>query len=282
MNSRIALALASVYFFATLGARECAADEGDFPAVKSPPPKQYTTLVWEDNFDGTALDYTKWGVEVNAFGGGNHELQIYTDRRKNVRVENGNLVIQAHRDNADVAGTTREFSSGRVRTKNRGDWKYGRVDVRAKLPKGAGIWPAIWMLPTDEKYGTWAASGEIDIMEMRGQNPNVVLGTLHYGKRWPDNRFSGDELKLATGDFSEKFHTFSVIWSEGRIDWLIDDQHYQTQTQWDSDGGKSPAPFDQRFHVILNLAVGGGFVGNVNDKTVFPQQMIVDYVRVYQ
>ncbi len=116
--------------------------------------------LWFDEFDGPTLDYSKWEIEVNAFGGGNQELQLFTDRAKNIRVESGKLLIEAHRDNAAIAGTVREFSSARIRSKRRGDWKYGRFDIRAKLPKGQGIWPAIWMLPSDEKYGGWAASGE--------------------------------------------------------------------------------------------------------------------------
>ncbi|GAA4472751.1 hypothetical protein GCM10023156_69780 [Novipirellula rosea] len=239
-------------------------------------------LVWQDEFDGDSLDYAKWGVEVNAFGGGNSELQIYTDRSENVRVEDGNLVIEARKDNAGISGTEREYSSGRVRTKHRGDWKYGRIDVRAKLPEGAGIWSAIWMLPTDDAYGGWAASGEIDIMEMKGQEPDQVLGTLHYGDVWPRNAYSGDKYKLQNGTFADDFHTFSVVWKPGQIDWLIDGKKYQTQTKWSSTGGEFPAPFDQEFHLLLNVAVGGNFLGSPNDSTPFPAQMLVDYVRVYQ
>jgi beta-glucanase (GH16 family) len=244
------------------------------------PPK--LKLVWQDEFDGDQLDYSKWGIEQNAFGGGNGELQIYTDRKENVRVESGCLVIEARRDNAGVSGTVREYSSGRVRTKHRGDWKYGRVEVRAKLPAGQGIWPAIWMLPTDDVYGTWAASGEIDIMEMRGQTPSIVLGTLHHGGAWPNNQHTGAEFKLAQGTFADDFHTFAVEWREGEIRWLIDGVAYQTQNQWSSAGGDFPAPFDQRFHLLLNVAVGGQFVGPPDATTVYPQQMLVDYVRVYQ
>ncbi|WP_372723656.1 family 16 glycosylhydrolase [Novipirellula sp.] len=239
-------------------------------------------LVWQDEFDGDSLDYCKWGVEVNAFGGGNSELQIYTDRSENVRVEDGHLVIEARKDNAGISGTEREYSSGRVRTKHRGDWKYGRIDVRAKLPEGAGIWSAIWMLPTDDAYGGWAASGEIDIMEMKGQEPDQVLGTLHYGDAWPRNAYSGDKYKLQSGTFADDFHTFSVVWKPGQIDWLIDGKKYQTQTKWSSTGGEFPAPFDQEFHLLLNVAVGGNFLGPPNDSTPFPARMLVDYVRVYQ
>ena len=251
-------------------------------ATLESPPATALKLVWSDEFKGESLDYSKWEIEVNAFGGGNGELQLYTDRRENVRVENGNLVIEARKDNAAIMGTSREFSSGRVRTKHRGDWKYGRIEIRAKLPSGQGVWPAIWMLPTDDVYGGWARSGEIDIMEMRGQKPNVVLGTLHYGGAWPNNSHSGDEFTLESESFADDFHTFAVDWKEGQIDWLIDGKKYQTQTKWNTTDGEFPAPFDQRFHLLLNVAVGGGFLGPPDDSTTFPQKMLVDYVRVYQ
>jgi beta-glucanase (GH16 family) len=243
---------------------------------------QEKTLVWSDEFDGKTLDYSKWGVAEDAFGGGNQELQIYTDRAKNVRVEDGQLILEAHRDNADISGTVREYSSGKIRTKHRGDWKYGRIEVRAKLPIGQGVWPAIWMLPTDDAYGSWAASGEIDIMEYRGQNPSEVLGTLHYGGGWPKNTHSGSSFVLPTGTFHENFHVFAIEWSEGKMVWSIDGKPYQTQTKWHSEGGDFPAPFDQRFYLLLNLAIGGNFLGNPDATTQFPQQFLVDYVRVYQ
>jgi len=239
-------------------------------------------LVWEDNFEGDALDYSKWGVEVNAFGGGNGELQIFTDRKENVRVAGGHLVLEARRDNANMMGTKREYSSGRVRTKNRGDWKYGRIEVRAKLPAGAGLWPAIWMLPTGDKYGGWAKSGEIDIMEFRGQNTNEVLGTLHYGDAWPNNVSSGDAYKLPQGNFTDDFHTFAIDWQKGKIQWFIDGKLVQTQTKWNSTGGAFPAPFDQKFHLLLNLSVVGGSLGPVGANTKFPAQYLIDHVRVYQ
>ncbi len=251
-------------------------------AAQEKDPKRAMKLVWQDEFDGESLDYCKWGIEENAFGGGNQELQIYTDRKENVRVENGNLVLEARRDNAGLSGTVREYSSGRVRTKNRGDWKYGRVEVRAKLPTGAGIWPAIWMLSTENHYGGWAASGEIDIVELKGSEPDTIHGTLHYGKPWPENASSGKPFKLASGTFSDDFHTFAIDWSPGKIQWFVDGEHYQTQTEWSSSGGTFPAPFDQEFHLVLNIAVGGHWVGPPDDSTNFPAQMLVDYVRVYQ
>tara|TARA_R110002049_G_scaffold4601_5_gene32670 strand:- start:929649 stop:930455 length:807 start_codon:yes stop_codon:yes gene_type:complete len=249
-------------------------------ATSSPSAAPAHKLIWHDDFEGTKLDYSKWEVEVNAFGGGNKELQIYTDRTENVRVEHGCLILESRRDNAGVSGTEREYSSGRVRSKHRGDWKYCRVEVRAKLPRGKGLWPAIWMLPTDDKYGGWAASGEIDIVEMKGEHPNTVLGTLHYGGHWPDNKYSGEEFTLAKGTFADDFHDFAIEWKEGRIDWFVDGECYQTQTKWDSVGGPYPAPFDQQFHLLFNVAVGGHFVGDPS-QTEFPQQMQIDHVRVY-
>ncbi|HEY3968404.1 MAG TPA: glycoside hydrolase family 16 protein [Planctomycetaceae bacterium] len=239
-------------------------------------------LVWSDEFDGKSLDYSKWEAEVNAFGGGNHELQMYTDRKENLRVAEGRLIIEARKDRPDISGTVRDYSSARIRTKHRGDWKYGKFEVRAKLPAGQGVWPAIWLLPTDEVYGTWASSGEIDIMEFKGQEPNVVWGTLHYGKRWPDNKHTGTQKILSTGNLTDDFHTYTLEWEEGVIRWYVDGELYQTQKEWTSAGGKFPAPFDQRFHMILNLAIGGGFVGNPDATTQFPRQYLVDYVRVYQ
>lgn len=239
-------------------------------------------LVWSDEFDGPTLDYSKWECEVNAFGGGNEELQLYTDRKENVRVEKGSLIIEARKEAANISGTQRNYSSGRIRTKHRGDWKYGRIDVKAKLPEGQGIWPAIWMLPTDEKYGGWASSGEIDIMEFKGQEPSRVLGTLHFGGKWPKNRYSSGNYDLPKGKFSDDFHLFSLDWREGKMTWLIDDKPYQTMSKWDSDEAPFPAPFNERFHLIINLAVGGRFLGNPNDTTPFPRQLEVDYVRVYQ
>ena len=239
-------------------------------------------LVWSDDFDGPTLDYTKWEVEVNAFGGGNHELQIYTDRSENVRVENGQLVIEARADKAGVAGTVRDFSSGRIRSKRRGDWTYGRFEVRANLPEGRGLWPAIWMLPTEERYGVWASSGEIDIMEFKGQEPDNLWGTLHYGEPWPNNRHTGAQYRKPAGKFAGGFHTYGLEWEEGVIRWLLDGEVWQTQTKWDSVKGRFPAPFDQPFHLVLNLAVGGEFVGNPDAETKFPAQFCVDWVKVFQ
>jgi beta-glucanase (GH16 family) len=169
-----------------------------------------------------------------------------------------------------------------MRTLNNGDWLYGRLDIRAKLPFGRGIWPAIWMLPTNNIYGGWAASGEIDIVELLGQEPNVIYGTIHYGGSWPKNVHSGDSYKLSEGNFSDEFHIFSLQWEPGEIRWYVDGEHYQTQTKWTTENGVFPAPFDQSFHLILNVAVGGNWPGAPDETTTFPQRMMVDYVRVYE
>ena len=239
-------------------------------------------LVWSDEFNGPKLDYSKWGISVDAFGGGNQEMQLYTDRAKNVRVKNGKLILEAHRDNPNIQGTQRPFSSGRIHTKHRGDWRYGKIEIRAKLPTGKGIWPAIWMLPTDEKYGSWAASGEIDIVELDGAKPAELLGTLHYGGKWPHNRSSGDKTKLASGTFADRFHTFGIEWREGEIRWTLDGKPWQTQKKWSTRSGAFPAPFDQRFHLLLNIAVGGRLVGAPSDAIPFPARMEIDWIRVYQ
>lgn len=253
--------------------------------MNNKPAIQFKDLVWQDEFDGSSLDNTKWECEVNAHGGGNNELQIYTDRPSNVRVENGCLVLEAHREVTTLSGSTREYSSGLIRTKHRGDWCYGRFEVRAKLPKGQGIWPAIWMLPTDEKYGGWAASGEIDIMELLGHEPNNVMGTIHYGGAWPKNTSDGSKhFRLPSGDFSTDFHIFRLDWDDTRMRWYVDDILFRDtpSSQWFSESAPSPAPFDQRFHLILNLAIGGNWPGNPDATTHFPCRMEVDWVRVYQ
>jgi beta-glucanase (GH16 family) len=255
------------------------------PSMNHEEPQVFDRLVWEDNFDGNALDYTKWECEVNVFGGGNHEMQIYTDYPKNVRVEHSTLILEAHADNETLSGTQRPYSSGRVRTKHRGDWKYGRFEIRAKLPKGQGIWPAIWMLPTDEDYGRWAASGEIDIMEAKGHEPNQIYGTLHYGGTWPHNQSDGSSMhQFASGDYSDDFHVYRLDWHEDVMRWYVDNQLFREThaSQWHSASAASPAPFDKRFHLILNLAIGGNFPGNPNESTQFPCRMEVDWVRVYQ
>ena len=269
-------------------------------------------LVWSDEFDGTQLDESKWGYEVNCWGGGNQEQQCYTDRPDNTFLSDGILHIKAieeeftgldgHEDwdNADQLGTTTlPYTSGRIRTKGKGDWRYGRFEIRALLPYGQGMWPAIWMLPTDNTYGGWSASGEIDIMEavnlktVFSPDNNAVHGTLHFGAEWPANVQSGTFLQLFDEHPADFFHVYALEWEEGEMRWYVDDVHYATQTadgwfsQVTGDDGSltnlvGNEPFDQPFHIIMNVAVGGAWPGNPNESTTFPQEMLVDYVRVYE
>ncbi|MEM1326099.1 MAG: family 16 glycosylhydrolase [Bacteroidota bacterium] len=240
---------------------------------------QCPTLVWEDNFDGTTLDNTKWtpqigdGCDIGICGWGNNELQWY--QAQNATVENGLLKITARREN--VGG--KNYTSSRLRTINKGDWKYGRFEASIKLPTGQGIWPAFWMLPTDNVYGGWPQSGEIDIMELIGREPSTVHGTIHFGQAWPNNSASGEEYMLHEGTFDDDFHEFAIEWEANEIRWYIDDYLYATKNR--SDVSPQRWPFDQNFHFLLNVAVGGNWPGNPDGSTVFPQVMEVDYVRVY-
>lgn len=239
------------------------------------------TLVWADEFDGSSLDSSRWtivtgdGCDRNLCGWGNNELEWY--QAANVEVAAGLLTITARQQPANG----RNFTSARLNTAGKGDWTYGRIDIRARLPLGKGIWPAIWMLPTDQTYGPWAASGEIDIVELVGHEPDRVVGTLHYGGPAPANRYSGAPYILGSGTFADGFHTFSLEWERGSIRWYVDGTHYQTQTDWSTTAAPWPAPFDRRFHLILNVAVGGNWPGNPDATTRFPQSMEVDWVRVY-
>lgn len=249
-------------------------------AIAAEPGLSGWQLIWQDEFNGSELDRSKWEFEVNADGGGNNELQYYITN--NVRVSGGFLTIEAKRERYGKGRTVRQFTSSRIRTKGKGDWLYGRLDVRAKLPEGRGMWPAIWMLPTDERYGGWPHSGEIDIMELLGHRPKEVHGTLHYSDRKGDHAYTGTNHVLKAGTFAQDFHLFRLEWEPQEIRWYVDDELYETQNRWSSRTNRFPAPFDQRFHLIFNLAVGGNWPGNPDKTTLFPQSMVVDYVRVYR
>ncbi|MSU59155.1 MAG: glycoside hydrolase family 16 protein [Pedosphaera sp.] len=237
-------------------------------------------LVWKDEFAGGQVDPAKWEFEVNAHGGGNNELQFYGTN--NARVQDGLLVIEARKENYTGPEGTRDFTSARLRTRGRGDWRYGRFEIRAKLPAGQGYWPAIWMLPTESVYGGWPHSGEIDIMELVGHKPGEIHGTLHYADQERSHAYRGTNATLVAGTFADAFHVFRLDWEPGAMRWYLDDRLYQTQTNWPTGTNSFPAPFDQRFHLILNLAVGGNWPGNPDPHTIFPQAMLVDYVRVYR
>lgn len=239
-------------------------------------------LVWNDEFAGPDIDMGKWEYEVNGDGGGNNELQYYTDRPENSYITNGSLVILAKRESYTVGGNTWQYTSARMTTRNKGDWKYGRFDIKAKLPYGQGLWPAIWMMPTNSVYGGWAASGEIDIMELLGQEPNRVYGTLHYGGCYPNNTHTGNSYRMPSGSFAGDYHLFTIEWEENEMRWYVDGLLYLTQNSWSTNTAPYPAPFDQKFYMILNVAVGGNWPGNPDDSTIFPQAIVVDYVRIYK
>ncbi len=227
-------------------------------------------LVWNDEFNGTTVDLKKWGYEVNGNGGGNNELQYYTARSENSYIDSGKLVIEARQESY----SGKSYTSARMRTAGKGDWLYGRFDVRAKLPYGQGIWPAIWMLPTDWEYGGWPASGEIDIMELLGHETNKIYGTIHYGADAAHHLQKGGSYKLPSGTFAGDFHTFTTVWDSISMAWYVDGTLYFA--------ANAASPFDRRFHMLLNVAVGGNWPGNPDQFTLFPQRMVVDYVRVYK
>ncbi|UOR06059.1 glycoside hydrolase family 16 protein [Hymenobacter aerilatus] len=242
---------------------------------------QYTELIWSDEFNGSgAIDGTKWTAETGGSGWGNNELQYYTTSTENAYMVGGNLIIEAKKQSMEG----RNYTSARLITKGKRSFQFGRIDVRAKLPKGQGIWPAIWMLGSDIDQNNWPACGEIDIMELRGQEPNKILSTMHYGSSTATHQYKGSETTLANGSFADDFHIFSVVRSKDKIRSYVDGREFYAFTT--SDTAPYAYPFNNPFFVILNVAVGGNFLGNpsttVIDTTPFPQQMMVDYVRFYQ
>ena len=238
-------------------------------------------LVWEDRFDGNALDPAKWEPMIgtgcpNLCGWGNNELQYY--RAENATVSNGTLKITARQQNFGGAA----YTSARLRTAGLAAFRYGRFEMRAKMPAGQGLWPAFWMLPEDNLYGGWAASGEIDVMEFLGHDIGRVYGTLHFGGSFPSNTSSGGSYVVPGGNLTDDFHVYAVEWEPNEMRWYLDGQLYSVKNSWWSAGGPFPAPFDQRFHLLLNLAVGGNWPGSPNASTPFPSTLEVDYVRVFQ
>lgn len=240
--------------------------------------------VWCDEFDVDGLvDSTKWTYDVGGGGWGNQELQYYTEADlDNARVSDGNLYITALKETVG----SNSYTSARLVSKYRGDWQYGRIQIRAKMPSGRGLWTALWMLPTDWRYGGWPDSGEIDIMEYVGYDDDRIFGTIHTGAY---NHSLGTQIgfnKVITGAETE-YHLYEMIWEPGKIDLYIDGfkfAYFGYNPNSNIDIANSDAwPFDQRFHLIMNIAVGGTWGGSQGvDDTIFPQSMVVDYVRVYQ
>lgn len=280
------------------------------------------SLVWSDEFDGDALNLNNWTFEVDCRGGGNQERQCYTDSPENLSVSDGILTITAL---PAPEGAQQPYTSARINTKGKADFRYGRIEISAKMPEGQGTWPAFWMLPTDEVHGGWPKSGEIDILETvnlktvnaEGVVENNVYGTLHYGDDWPRNQSSGKAYSPPNGlNPADDFNTYAIEWQEGEIRWYFNGHLYAMQraseVRFNRDGTPiglvhrgwyvpgfdpvsgdptvfyGPEPFDQFFHLILNLAVGGAWPENTNlggiDATAFEngQRLQVDWIRVYE
>jgi beta-glucanase (GH16 family) len=238
-------------------------------------------LVWADEFDqpnGSAPDSTKWNHQQGGSGWGNGELQHYTDTTENSFVQDGMLIIQANKEY--MLG--RDYTSARLTTQFKGDWTYGRYEIRAKLPNAQGIWPAFWLLPSRGVYGSGTAGGEIDIMEMIGSEPNRVYGTLHFGN--PPEHASNSHVLQDGANYSDDFHVFALEWGPDEICWYVDGNLFHSATDWFTSAKNAayPAPFDQNFYLIVNVAVGGTWPGRPDETSIFPQRMYVDYVRVYQ
>ncbi|MFA5328898.1 MAG: glycoside hydrolase family 16 protein [Prolixibacteraceae bacterium] len=248
---------------------------------KQPDPEPITDpyqLVWSDEFDYNGLpDSAKWSYDVGGSGWGNEESQYYTrGSLKNSEVKNGYLYINALKEDFQ----DKKYTSARLVTRGKADWLYGKIEVRAKLPEGRGMWPAIWMLPTDWEYGGWPKSGEIDIMENLGYLPYFIVATFQTQNYVYSNNTHKSAI-LTVLDCYSQFHSYILEWEAGECRVYVDSALYYT---FKNDGaGFQTWPFDKRFHLLLNIAVGGT-IGGVQgiDDSIFPQSMVVDYVRVYQ
>lgn len=255
-------------------------------------------LTWSDEFDGTTVDESKWGFDTGNWirdakgnlvtgGWGNNEKEYY--QKENAAVSDGLLTITARQETVqDPAQGNYDYTSAKLLTKGKFSTCYGKIEVRAKMDTGASLWPAIWMLPEEEVYGGWAASGELDIMEGWGSRPADLCGTIHFGDVWPGNTYLTSNYTLPDSTVSD-WHTYAVEWEADEIRWYADDVLFGTQNRWNSANRPFPAPFDQNFYLILNLAVGGHFDGVGDGTQVDPalfangaeKKMQVDYVRVY-
>ena len=237
----------------------------------------FTEITMQDEFDiNGAPNPSIWGYDIGtgSNGWGNNELQYYTDRSENVTVQNGVLLISAQKE--DFEGSA--YTSARLLSKNKFEQKYGRFEARIRLPYGQGIWPAFWMLGADIDENPWPAAGEIDIMEYRGQNPTVLVGSVH-GPGYNGGNAISKEYTLQNDRFDTGFHIFGIEWAPEYVNFYVDDILYNQITPDDVPG---PWVFDKPFFMLMNLAVGGSFLGAPNAETIFPQTMLVDYVRVYK
>ena len=255
--------------------------------IRDPEPRPYRgyTLAWSDDFngpDGSSPDLKKWSYDIGGNGWGNNELEYYTNRTQNAQIKGGNLVITAQQEAYTGAdGVSRNYTSARLKTQGLFSQAYGRFEARIKIPAGQGMWPAFWMLGNDITSVGWPKCGEIDIMENIGKEPGTVHGSLHGpSTSGPTSDLSAPFSLPAGQNFAGDFHLYAVEWEPGTIRFYVDTNLYATFTssQWPAGGAWV---FDHPFFIILNVAVGGSWPGSPDSTTVFPQQMLVDYVRVY-
>ncbi|MGF7229986.1 glycoside hydrolase family 16 protein, partial [Arachidicoccus sp.] len=235
------------------------------------------TLAWHDEFDKKKLNEQDWNYEKgNHNGWGNHELEYYTSRPKNVYLSKGHLVIEARKEDYH----TFHYTSARITTKDKKEFTYGRIDMRAKLPVSSGMWPALWMLGSNISTVNWPTCGEIDIMELIGKNPKQVVGSFHWEKANGTEGTINNKYSLSNGDFSKNFHVYSLTWGKDSMQILIDNIPYVKAARQDFNDGTYP--FDKPFFLLFNVAVGGDWPGSPDDTIKFPQKMSVDYVRYYR
>ncbi|HMH23968.1 MAG TPA: family 16 glycosylhydrolase [Puia sp.] len=238
------------------------------------------TLAWSDEFNDTSLSTTDWSWESGdgcpgICNWGNNELEYYTAPPNNLFFQDGKMIIEAR---SEVFGG-KNYTSTRIKTQGKKTFKYGRIDIRAILPTTKGLWPALWLLPQNNVYGNWPTSGEIDMMEEVGSEPGKVLGTAHYGPG-PNSTYISRNYSLTGATFNDQFHVFSLEWQQDQLKWYVDNILYSTVTK--ADVGSNIYPYNEQFFLIVNLAVGGNLPGAPDASSIFPQWLILDYIRVYQ
>lgn len=235
------------------------------------------TKIWADEFDGAAINPSDWNFETGDgcpnCGWGNNELEYYTNG-DNLSIQSGKLIIEAREE--FMGG--KNFTSSRITTKNKKFFRFGRIDIRARVPQGQGVWPALWMMPQENKYGGWPSSGEIDIMELLGHEPTKLYSTVHYGPGPGSRNISRNTVSTAA--LSNEFHVYSLLWEQDKMQFLLDGVVYNTILK--ADIGANTYPFNETFFFIFNVAVGGNWPGSPDATTYFPQWLAVDYVRVFQ
>ena len=234
------------------------------------------TLAWSDEFNDAAINTNVWNFDTGGSGWGNNELEYYTNSINNAYLSNGKLVIEARQDTVG----SNNYTSARINTAGKKSFQYGRIDIRAKIPVSHGMWPALWMLGSNFSSVGWPACGETDIMELIGSSPNRVVGSIHWAQANGTSGTFNNAYFLSSGDFSRQFHVFSLIWQMNYVQIIVDGIPYMTATNSNITSGNWP--FNAPFFFIFNVAVGGDWPGPPDASTIFPQQMLVDYVRVFQ